>query len=42
MGKYEPLGTYLREQRAQEVPLSFSQIERITGVKLPPQGVVEQ
>jgi hypothetical protein len=38
MGKYEPLGTYLREQRAQEVPLSFSQIERITGVKLPPKA----
>lgn len=38
MGKYEPLGIYLREQRAQEVPLSFSQIERITGVRLPPKA----
>jgi hypothetical protein len=38
MGKYEPLGTYLREQRAQEIPLSFNQIERITGVKLPPKA----
>lgn len=38
MGKYEPLGTYLREQRTQEVPLTFSQIERITGVKLPPKA----
>ena len=38
MGKYEPLGAYLREQRTQEVPLSFAQIERITGVKLPPKA----
>jgi len=38
MGKYEPLGAYLREQRTQEVPLSFAQIERITGAKLPPKA----
>jgi len=38
VGKYEPLGNYLREQRAQEVPLSFGQIERITGAKLPPKA----
>jgi hypothetical protein len=38
MGKYEPLGEFLRSQRAQEVPLSFREIERITGVKLPPKA----
>ena len=38
MGKYEPLGAFLRNQRAQEVPLTFSEIEKITGVKLPPKA----
>jgi hypothetical protein len=38
MGKYEPLGTFLRGQRTQEVPLTFSEIEKITGVKLPPKA----
>jgi hypothetical protein len=38
MGKYEPLGAFLREQHAQEVPLTFNQIEKITGVKLPPKA----
>ena len=35
MGKYEPLGQFLRKQRTQEVPLTFREIEKITGVKLP-------
>jgi hypothetical protein len=38
MGKYEPLGAFLRKQRAQEVPLTFSEIEKIIGVKLPPKA----
>jgi hypothetical protein len=38
VGKYEPLGTFLRNQRAQEVPLTFSEIEKITGAKLPPKA----
>src|ERR1700716_3960598 len=38
MGKYEPLGAFLRNQRAQEVSLTFSDIEKITGVKLPPKA----
>jgi hypothetical protein len=38
MGKYEPLGTFLRDQRAQEVQLTFDEIEKITGVKLPPKA----
>ena len=38
MGKYESLGTFLREQRAQEVLLTFNEIEKITGVKLPPKA----
>src|SRR5436853_7797223 len=38
MGKYEPLGAFLRNQHAQEVPMTFSEIEKITGVKLPPKA----
>src|SRR6202020_2300135 len=38
MGKYEPLGVFLRGQRTQEVPLTFTEIEKITGVKLPPKA----
>jgi hypothetical protein len=38
MGKYEPLGVFLREQRAHEVPMTFHEIEKITGVKLPPKA----
>ena len=37
-GKYEPLGQFLRKQRTQEVPLTFREIEKITGVKLPPKA----
>jgi hypothetical protein len=38
MGKYEPLGQFLREQRTREVPLTFDEIEKITGVTLPPKA----
>lgn len=38
MGKYEPLGQFLRQQRTREVPLTFREIEKITGVKLPPKA----
>jgi hypothetical protein len=38
MGKYETLGTFLRGQRTQEVPLTFAEIEKIAGVKLPPKA----
>ncbi len=38
MGKYEPLGVFLRGQRREEVPLTFDEIEQITGVKLPPKA----
>jgi hypothetical protein len=38
MGTYEPLGQFLRKQRTQEVPMTFREIERITGVKLPPKA----
>jgi hypothetical protein len=38
MGKYEPLGQFLRRQRTREVPLTFREIEKITGVKLPPKA----
>ena len=36
MGKYEPLGQFLRKQRTKEVPLTFREIEKIIGAKLPP------
>lgn len=38
MGKYEPLGHFLRKQRTREVPLAFREIEKIIGVKLPPKA----
>ena len=38
MSKYTPLGNYLRRQGATEVPLSFSDIERIVGSALPPKA----
>jgi len=38
MGKYEPLGQFLRKQRTREVPLTFREIEKITGVTLPPKA----
>src|SRR5665213_2733471 len=38
MGKYDPLGVFLRGQRTQEVSLTFSGIEKIPGVKLPPKA----
>ena len=36
MSKYEALGDFLKSQRADRVPMSFAQIERVTGAKLPP------
>jgi hypothetical protein len=35
MGKYEPLTEFLLQQTANEVPMSFAQIERVVGFKLP-------
>jgi hypothetical protein len=35
MSKYDPLGEYLQKQKSDEVPMTFAEIERITGVKLP-------
>lgn len=36
MGKYDRLGDFLRSQRTREVPMSFAEIERVIGGKLPP------
>jgi len=35
MSKYEPLGEYLKNQGKDLVPMTFAEIERVTGVKLP-------
>ncbi len=35
MGKYEPLGQFLRKQKRKRVPMTFAQIEMIIGSKLP-------
>ena len=35
MGKYEPLTEYLKKQSTGEVRMSFAQVERIIGGKLP-------
>ena len=36
MGKYTRLGEFLRAQRSKEVPMTFAEIERVIGSKLPP------
>jgi len=36
MSKYDRLGEYLRTQRGREVPMTFAEIERVIGAKLPP------
>jgi hypothetical protein len=38
MSKYEPLAAFLRSQRTDEVSLTFAEIERIVGAKLPPKA----
>lgn len=38
MGKYAPLGEFLRARRASLVPMTFQEIEEVTGVKLPPKS----
>jgi hypothetical protein len=35
MSKYDALGTFLRSQNMEQVPVTFSEIERVTGTKLP-------
>jgi hypothetical protein len=35
MGKYEPLGVFLRSQKQARIPMTFAQIERILKAKLP-------
>ncbi|MGA9794217.1 MAG: hypothetical protein WBQ17_01655 [Rhizomicrobium sp.] len=35
MKKYEILGKFLRNQRLEEVPMTFAEIEHVTGTKLP-------
>jgi hypothetical protein len=35
MSKYGRLGEFLRAQRAREVPMTFAEIERVIGAKLP-------
>ncbi|HET7848573.1 MAG TPA: hypothetical protein VFL51_05870 [Pseudolabrys sp.] len=36
MSKYTPLADYLKGQGRDSVPMTFAEIERVTGVKLPP------
>lgn len=36
MGKYQPLTEFLKKQTGREVRMSFAQIERVIGCKLPP------
>jgi hypothetical protein len=38
MGKYEPLTEFLRKQAGNEVEMTFAQIERVIGSKLPPKA----
>jgi hypothetical protein len=36
MSKYSPLADYLKRQDREHVPMTFAEIEKITGTKLPP------
>ena len=36
MGKYTRLGEFLQNQRRKEIPMTFAEIERVIGGKLPP------
>src|ERR1700728_821716 len=36
MSKYSALGDYLKRQRGERVPMTFAEIEKVAGVKLPP------
>ena len=36
MGKYEPLSAFLKSQNRDHIPMTFSEIERVLGSKLPP------
>ncbi len=38
MSKYDALGDYLRKQAFAEVAMTFADIERVTGVSLPPKA----
>ena len=38
MSKYDQLGRYLQDQPFQEVPMTFAEIERVIGFKLPPKA----
>jgi hypothetical protein len=35
MGKYEPLGQFLKKQKRTRIAMSFAEIERLIGAKLP-------
>lgn len=35
MSKYQALGAFLRRQTTEQVPMTFAEIERVTGAKLP-------
>lgn len=38
MSKYDALGAYLHKQSFSEVPMTFAEIETVTGTKLPPKA----
>jgi hypothetical protein len=35
MGKYEPLGQFLKKQKRNQIKMSFAEIEKVIGTKLP-------
>jgi hypothetical protein len=40
--KYQPLTQHLRAQRSSRVPMSFTEIERVLGAKLPPSAIAHR
>ena len=39
MSKYAPLADYLKKQTRDRVPMTFADIEKVTGVRLPPSAL---
>jgi hypothetical protein len=42
MSKYDALGRYLQAQRRDEVPMTFAEVEKVTGAKLPRSAYVHR
>jgi hypothetical protein len=42
MGKYDPLGAFLRSRDADETPMTFEEVEAVIGAPLPPKAAAHR